>query len=147
MVVRFAFALAKEEYDFSNDDVVDQIYWFVMFIQIAYELFGPHLRHHVYRIAEHCFALFSPVLLKPLQRLIRQTEKGTIAVLNSIDEHLCFYEEEEEEEEQPVSHENIHLNYIERPMILQQSESQWLLSFNFYWPYSNSFLSTVETIA
>jgi len=135
MAVRFAFALAKEEYDFSNGDVVDQIYWFVMFIQSASELFGPRLRHHVYRIAEHCFALFSPALLKPLQGLIRQTEKGTITVLNSIEEDLCFYEEEE----QPLSHGNIHLNYIERPMILQKSESERFLSFNFHWPYSNYF--------
>jgi hypothetical protein len=138
MAVRFAFALAKEEYNFNNGDVVDQIYWFVMFIQSAYELFGPRLRHHVYRIAEHCFTLFSPVLLKPLQGLLQRTEKGTMTVLSSIDEDLCFYEEEEEQQ-QSLSHENIYLNYIERPIILQKSEPEHPLLFDFYWLYPNHF--------
>jgi len=74
MAVRFAVAMAKEEYDFTKRKVIDQIYWFIMFILSAYELFGSRLRHHVYKIAEHCFSLFKPSLLKPLNKLIIKTE-------------------------------------------------------------------------
>ncbi|CAF1520926.1 unnamed protein product, partial [Adineta ricciae] len=70
MAIRFAFALVKEEYDLTRRDVMDQIYWFIVFIESAYELFGLCLRHHIYRIAEHYFALFSRDLLEPLERLI-----------------------------------------------------------------------------
>ncbi|CAF1194445.1 unnamed protein product [Rotaria sp. Silwood1] len=75
MAVRFAIAMAKEEYDFTDCKVVDQIYWFVMFILSAYKFFGSRLRHHVYKIAEHCFSLFEPLLLKSLKKLIQRTQK------------------------------------------------------------------------
>lgn len=140
MAVRFAFALAKGEYDLNNSNVIDQIYWFVMFIQSAYELFGPRLRHHIYRIAEYCFSLFSPNLLKPLRRLLQRTQKGTITVLNSIDEDLCFYEEEQQPPpSQSLSDENHSLNYIERPMILEKSEIEYSPSSNFGWYYPGYF--------
>lgn len=70
MAVRFAIAMAKEEYDFTKQKVIDQIYWFIMFILSAYDLFGSCLRHHVSKIAEHCFYIFKPSLLKPLKQLI-----------------------------------------------------------------------------
>ncbi|CAF3711616.1 unnamed protein product [Rotaria sp. Silwood1] len=75
MAVRFAIAMAKEEYDFTDCKVIDQIYWFVMFILSAYKFFGSRLRHHVYKIAEHCFSLFEPLLLKSLKKLIQRTQK------------------------------------------------------------------------
>jgi hypothetical protein len=81
MAVRFAIALAKEEYDFTKNEVIDQIYWFIMFILSAYELFGPRLRHHVYKIAEHYFFLFKPSLLKPLKKLKLRTQKDTRKLL------------------------------------------------------------------
>ncbi|CAF4201882.1 unnamed protein product, partial [Rotaria sordida] len=46
MAVRFAIALAKEEYDFRNRTIINQIYWFIMFILSAYELFETNLRYH-----------------------------------------------------------------------------------------------------
>jgi hypothetical protein len=73
MAVRFAIAMAEEEYDFSKREIIDQIYWFIMFILSAHKLFGPRLRYHVYKIAEHCFSLFEPSLLKPLDKLIKRT--------------------------------------------------------------------------
>ncbi|CAF1107384.1 unnamed protein product [Adineta ricciae] len=114
MAVRFAFALVKEEYDFARRDVMDQIYWFIMFIESAYELFGPRLRHHIYRIAEHCFALFSRDLLEPLGRLIQPADKGMITVLTSIDVDLCCYEKDEQ-----IPSINI---YREHPLFLGQVE-------------------------
>jgi hypothetical protein len=75
MAVRLAIAMVKEEYDFTKHKVIDQIHWFIMFILSAYEFFGPRLRHHVYKIAEHCFSLFKPSLLKPLKKLVSKTEE------------------------------------------------------------------------
>ena len=43
MAVRFAIAMAKEEYDFTKREVLDQIYWFIMFILSANMFFGPRL--------------------------------------------------------------------------------------------------------
>jgi hypothetical protein len=77
MAVRLAIAMVKEEYDFTKHKVIDQIHWFIMFILSAYELFGPRLRYHVYKIAEHCFSLFKPSLLKPLKKLVYKTEEHT----------------------------------------------------------------------
>ncbi|CAF3604455.1 unnamed protein product [Rotaria socialis] len=76
MAVRFAIAMAKEEYNFNDHKVIDQIYWFIMFILSAYKLFGSRLRHHVYQIAENCFSLFEPLLLKRLKKLIQRTQEG-----------------------------------------------------------------------
>jgi hypothetical protein len=75
MAVRFGIAMAKEEYDFTKCEVIDQIYWFVMFILSAQKWFGPRLRHHVYKIAEHIFTLFKPSLLKPLDTLNHRSKK------------------------------------------------------------------------
>ena len=69
IAVRFGIAMAKEEYDLTKCEVVDQIYWFLMFILSAHKWFGSRLRHHIYTIAEHCFSLFKPSLLKPLKKL------------------------------------------------------------------------------
>ena len=77
MAVRFANAMAKEEYDFTKCKIVDQIYWFIMFILSAHKFFGPRLRYHVYKIAEHCFSLFKPSLLRPLKSLIKRTNMNT----------------------------------------------------------------------
>ena len=60
MAVRFGIALAKEEYDLTNCEVLDQIYWFVMFILSTPKWFGTHLCHNIYQIAEHTFILFKP---------------------------------------------------------------------------------------
>ncbi|CAF1516857.1 unnamed protein product [Rotaria sp. Silwood1] len=76
MAVRFAIAMAKGEYDFNNRKVIDQIYWFLMFILSAYEYFGPRLRHHVYGIAKHWFSLFKSSRLKCLRKLVCTTEKN-----------------------------------------------------------------------
>ncbi|CAF5117080.1 unnamed protein product, partial [Rotaria sp. Silwood1] len=76
MAVRFAIAMAKEEYDFNNREVIDQIYWFLMFIISAYKYFGPRLRHHIYGIAKHWFSLFKRSRLKCLQKLVWKTEKN-----------------------------------------------------------------------
>jgi hypothetical protein len=73
MAVRFGIAIIKEQYDFTNRQVIDQIYWYIMFILSTPTLFGPGLRHHMYKIAEYCFSLFSPCLLKPLERLLWTT--------------------------------------------------------------------------
>ncbi|CAF3385683.1 unnamed protein product [Rotaria sp. Silwood2] len=75
MAVRFAIAMAKEEYDFTSEAVIDQIYWFVMFILSAYELFGPRLRYHVFRIAEHCFSIFKPLLLQSFKKLVLRIKR------------------------------------------------------------------------
>ena len=69
MAVRFAIGIVKEEYDFTSDDVIDHIYWLVMFILSAYKFFGTRLRHHVHMIVENCFNIFKPSQLKPLNRL------------------------------------------------------------------------------
>ncbi|CAF1954324.1 unnamed protein product [Rotaria magnacalcarata] len=75
MALRFAIALIKEEYDFSNHQVIDQIHWFIMFILSAHKLFETHLRYHVHKIAENCFSWFCPFLLERLYRLEERTEK------------------------------------------------------------------------
>jgi hypothetical protein len=93
MAVRFAIAMVKEEYDFTNRKVIDQIYWFIMFILSAYQLFGDCLRHHVYTIAKHCFSLFEPSLLKPLKKLIRRSEKDTRKLLPTNNEDVSPDEE------------------------------------------------------
>ncbi|CAF1369063.1 unnamed protein product [Rotaria magnacalcarata] len=49
--VRFTIGIVKEESDFSNSKVIDQIYWFVMFFLSAHQLFEAHLRYHVHKIA------------------------------------------------------------------------------------------------
>ncbi|CAF1563471.1 unnamed protein product [Rotaria magnacalcarata] len=76
MAVRFAIAIAKQEYNFADHKVIDQIYWFIMFILSAYKFFGSRLRHHVYQIAENCFSLFEPLLLRRLKKLIQRTQEG-----------------------------------------------------------------------
>ncbi|CAF3448917.1 unnamed protein product [Rotaria sp. Silwood1] len=86
MAVRFAIAMAKEEYDFTNCKVIDQIHWFIMFILSAYELFGSRLRYHVYKIAEHCFSIFKPSLLKSLQKIIYKIEKDEKIFLSASSE-------------------------------------------------------------
>ena len=73
MAVRLSIAMAKEEYDFTKHKIINQIYWFIMFILSAYKLFHIRIRYHVYKIAEHCFSLFRPSLLKPLKKLMRRT--------------------------------------------------------------------------
>ncbi|CAF1402829.1 unnamed protein product [Adineta steineri] len=75
MAVRFAIAMSKEEYDFSNSKIIDQIYWLIIFILSAYELFDTHIRYHVYKIAENYFSVFRPSLLKCLYRLHQRIEK------------------------------------------------------------------------
>ncbi|CAF4303306.1 unnamed protein product, partial [Rotaria sp. Silwood2] len=89
MAVRFAIAMANEEYDFSNRQIIDQIYWFIMFILSAYELFETNLRYHVYKIAENYFSVFCPSLLKCLYQLEQRTEKEiqekSISTSNYID--------------------------------------------------------------
>ena len=112
MAVRFAFALARETYDGSNSDVIDQIYWFVMFILSAYDYFGPRLRHHVHRIAEHYFAMYSPAHLEPLGRVMEQEKKGKTTVLYSVCEDFGFYEEKE-----PDVCESNMISYLERPLV------------------------------
>ena len=75
MAVHFTIALIKEEYDFGQCEVMDQIYWFVMFILSATMWFGPRLRHHLYITAKNCFAVFKPSFLKSLEELTRRSEK------------------------------------------------------------------------
>ena len=75
MAVRFGIALAKEEYDLTNGEVLDQIYWYVMFILSTPKWFGSCLRHHVYKIAEHTFILFKRSLLKSLDTLNHRSKK------------------------------------------------------------------------
>src|SRR5690349_5833459 len=65
--------MAKEEYDFTKRQVIDlEIYWFIIFMVNARELFGSRLRYNVYKIVEHCFSLFKPSLLKLLKKLIHK---------------------------------------------------------------------------
>ncbi|CAF4157855.1 unnamed protein product, partial [Rotaria sordida] len=64
MAVRFAIAMAKEEYDFRNRQVIDQIYWFIMFILSAHQLFETNLRYHIHKIAQNCFSIYYPSLLE-----------------------------------------------------------------------------------
>ena len=75
MAVRFTIALIKEEYDFNQCQVMDQIYWFVMFILSARIWFEPQLRHHVYKVAKNCFAVFKPPLLRLLEELKRTSNE------------------------------------------------------------------------
>ena len=112
MAVRFAMALARENYDYTDSKIIDHIYWFILFILSAYQYFGPRLRHHVHRIAEYYFSLFSPSHLEPLRRLFQQVNKGTMTLLNSINEDYGFYEEEK-----IVCDENLFLSYLERPCV------------------------------
>ncbi|CAF1394560.1 unnamed protein product [Rotaria sordida] len=93
MAVRFAIALAKEEYDFRNRTIIDQIYWFIMFILSAYELFETNLRYHVCKIAENYFSIFCPSLLKCLYRLERRTEKEIQEKSISTSNHINPYQE------------------------------------------------------
>jgi hypothetical protein len=83
MAVRFGIAMAKEEYDFTKCEVIDQIYWFVMFILSAHQWFGSHLRHNIYKIAEHIFILFKPSLLKPLKKLKHRSKKEAKKLLSA----------------------------------------------------------------
>ena len=75
MAARFTVALAREEYDFSDDRVMDRIYWYVMFILSASSMFDYRLLHNVGRVAENCFRLFKPSLLEPLKKLRDRTKK------------------------------------------------------------------------
>ena len=77
IAVRFAIAIVKEEYDFKNRVVIDQIYWFTIFILGAHKLFGPRLRHHVLKTVENCFSLFEPSQVKPLMELKQTTDNAS----------------------------------------------------------------------
>ena len=112
MAVRFAIALARETYDGSNSDVIDQIYWFVMFILSAYDYFGPRLRHHVHRIAEHYFSMHSPGHLEPLSKTVEREKEGKITVLDSVCEDFGFYEKTK-----GVIRESGIVSYLEKPLI------------------------------
>ena len=125
MAVRFAIALARETYDGSNSDVIDQIYWFVMFILSAYDYFGPRLRHHVHRIAEHYFSMHSPGHLEPLSKTVEREKEGKITVLDSVCEDFGFYEKTED-----VIHESGIVSYLERPLIAVKPD---LLSQKLKW--------------
>jgi hypothetical protein len=74
MAARFTIAIAKEEYDFADDQVMNRIYWYVMFILCAHSIFDASLQRHVYRVAEQCSGVFKPSLLKPLKNLRGRTE-------------------------------------------------------------------------
>ena len=67
MAVRFGIALAREQYDGSREEVVDQVYWFIMFILGASNLFDPSLRHHMRQIAQYYFSRHSPDRLESFQ--------------------------------------------------------------------------------
>jgi hypothetical protein len=86
MAVRFAIAMAKEEYNFSQRQIIDQLYWFIMCILSGRILFEPCLRYHVYKIAEHCFSMFKPSLLKPLKKLVEQANTYTRKLTVIIDQ-------------------------------------------------------------
>ena len=77
LAVQFAIAIVKEEYDFSNNDVIDHVYWLIMFILSAWKYFGPCLRHHVHAIAMNCFTVFKPSQLKPLMKLRQRMNYDT----------------------------------------------------------------------
>jgi hypothetical protein len=85
MAARFAIALVKEDYDFTDDQVMDRIYWYVLFILSAHSVFNAYFRHNVYRIATLCFGLFKPSLLKSLEKLRMdiKTEQETNQLLSS----------------------------------------------------------------
>ena len=114
MAVRFAIALAQESYDVTNPDVIDQIYWFVMFILSAYDYFGPRLRHHVHRIAEYFFLLHSPAHVEPLARVMEQANKGQITVLDSVNEDFGLYEDNT----LAVAAESNVVSYLEGPLLV-----------------------------
>ncbi|CAF5108736.1 unnamed protein product, partial [Rotaria sp. Silwood1] len=88
MAVRFAIAMTKEEYDFTNRKVIDQVYWFIMFILSCYELFETNLRYHVQKIAQNCFSIFCPSLLECLYRLEQTTEKKIQATSITTSDHI-----------------------------------------------------------
>ena len=75
MAARFTVALAREEYDFSDDRVMDRIYWYVMFILSAHFVFDSRLRDCVYEVSEICFCLFKPSFLEPLKKLRLRVEE------------------------------------------------------------------------
>ncbi|CAF2034126.1 unnamed protein product [Rotaria magnacalcarata] len=75
VAVEFAIAMANEEYNFTDRKVIDQIYWFIMFILSAHKLFETHIRYHVYKIAQNCFSIYCRSLLECLYRLEQRTEK------------------------------------------------------------------------
>ena len=88
MAVRFSIALVKEEYDFDQCQVMDQIYWFVMFILSVRKWFEPKLCHHVYTTAKNCFAVFKPSLLKSLEELEHTSKKDNeLSYLILLEEH------------------------------------------------------------
>ncbi|CAF4526708.1 unnamed protein product [Rotaria socialis] len=93
MAVRFAIALAKEEYDFRSHQVIDQIYWFIMFILSAHKLFETHIRYHVHKIAKNCFSLFCPFLLERLYRIEERTEKEIRDNSIAAGTHINFHKE------------------------------------------------------
>lgn len=92
MAVLFAIALAQDAYDSEDMLVLDQIYWFVMFILSAFDYFGPRLRYHVQKIAVYYFAVHSPTHLKSLKGLIRRCESEKVVVLDAISEDYGFHE-------------------------------------------------------
>jgi len=77
IAVQFAITIVKEEYDFSNSEVIDHVYWLIMFILSAWKYFGPCLRHHVHTIAMNCFTVFKPSQLKPLMKLRQRMNYDT----------------------------------------------------------------------
>ncbi|UJR26973.1 hypothetical protein I4U23_008280 [Adineta vaga] len=87
MAVQFAVAMIKEEYDFTKNHVIDQIYWFIMFILSAHKFFGPCLRHHVYKIAEYCFSTYQPSLLKSLNKLMHEVQMNITSVNGFLSEY------------------------------------------------------------
>jgi hypothetical protein len=103
MAVRFGIAMAKEEYDFSKREVIDQIYWFVMFILCAPQLFGPRLRHHIYKMAEYYFSLFSIASLRLLEKLIHTTAKNTRKLSSSNSDNDIGPDKEHDIFQKPVS--------------------------------------------
>jgi hypothetical protein len=142
MIVRFAFAMAKEEYDFSKREIIDQIYWFIMFILSAHKLFEPRLRYHVYKIAEHCFSLFKPSLLKPLNKLIEQTDADARKCSVIINEETFDDDEENNRPlEQVLNGDNFSgFDFLDRPTLKQRQELLLCRKYSDYAKYPKFWL-------
>ncbi|CAF4039984.1 unnamed protein product, partial [Adineta steineri] len=101
MAVRFAIALVREAYDVTDDNVHDQIYWYIMFIISADILFDPNIRHHVYKVAEHYFRVFKPCLIRRLNRLPSIHDK--YVRMNRLNTNDLFREPQYAEEKNLIS--------------------------------------------
>lgn len=83
MAAWFTIAMMKEEYDFSDDAVMEKIYLSVLFILNVYSMFDPRFRDATYRVAEHYFGLCKSSSLKYLKKLRMRIDQDLNATISA----------------------------------------------------------------